>query len=64
MNIDRNQLQRQRIWSLIDSIEDRLGIVAHDIPDLKDRLKAYQDGILKPIYFINYLSKYIDQLEE
>ena len=62
--IDHDQYQMQHIWSLIDSIEYKLNTMAHEIPDLSERLKDYQDGKLKRLYFINYLTKFIDNLEQ
>jgi hypothetical protein len=60
--IDHDQLQRQRVWALVDSIEDKLGLMMHEMDDLKDTLKRYQEGYIKPITFINILNKYIDEL--
>lgn len=60
--LDYDQIQMQQVWSLIDSIEHKLGKMAHEIPDLKDKLKDYQDGKLKRLYFFNWLCKFWDGL--
>ena len=61
--IDHDQILRTRVWALVDVIEDRKGMMMHEMPEWKDRLKKYQDREIKPITFINELSKYIDNLE-
>jgi hypothetical protein len=60
--IDHDQMQMQRVWALVDVIEHRLNLMAHEIPELKDKLQDYQDQKLRRIYFINYLAKFIDNL--
>jgi len=62
--IDHDQYQMQRLWSLICQIEDRTETEAHLIEGLCDKLKDYQDKKLKRSYFIEYLNKYIDQLNK
>jgi hypothetical protein len=31
---------------------------------LSDKLKDYQDGKIKPLYFYNYLTKYWDEVNK
>lgn len=62
--IDHDQMQRQRVWALVDVIEHRTNCMAHEIDGVKDTLKRYQDGYLKSYQFINFLTKYIDTMDE
>lgn len=62
--IDHDQLQRQRVWALVDRVEDMEGMMMHEMPTWKDTLKRYQDGFIKPITFINMLTKHIDDLNK
>lgn len=62
--IDYNQININMIYKILDSIENKKHIMAHDIPGLSDKLKEFQDGKLRPIYFINYLSKFFDELNK
>jgi hypothetical protein len=55
-------LRVNMIHNLLDKIENKLNLMAHEIPELKDKLLAYQDGKIKPLYFYNYLTKYWDEI--
>lgn len=59
--VRRDEVMKARIWNLLDSIENKLGKMAHET-DLVDELKKFQDGDLKPLYFYNRLAKYWDSL--
>lgn len=61
---DNEQLSILLLWETICSIENKTGLMAHEIPGLKDKLQQYQDGKLKRSYFKEYLNKYIDILNK
>lgn len=50
------------IFNKLDQIENKLGIMAHEIPEIADYLRDWQDGKLNPIFFSAKLSKFIDQI--
>lgn len=62
--LDAYQLRKQMMWNLVDLIEDKLGVMAHEIPELRDVLKDYQDQKIKPLYFYNYLTKFFDEVNK
>jgi hypothetical protein len=57
-----NLINQYQIMKNLDSIEKHTNQMAHEIPELQDHLKRYQDGLVNPIYFNEYLNKYIDKL--
>lgn len=68
-NIDHEQALKQRIWALVDAIEDRESrkgkdIMAHEIAWLASRLQEYQDQKIKSLYFYNWLCKQWDEMNE
>lgn len=64
--IDRDQHLVNCIFALLDSIEHKLGndIMAHQIPEIKDDLKSWQDRTLKDLYFYNRLTKFWDSINK
>ena len=57
-----DDLLKQRIWNILDSIEDKLGKMAHEVPELAEDLELYQNGKIKPLYYFNKLTKVFDEL--
>jgi predicted translin family RNA/ssDNA-binding protein len=62
--MDRKQLITNIIFNKLDRIEDRLKKMAHEIPELNDNLKRWQEGELNNNYFNEFLNKFIDNLNE
>lgn len=60
--IDHDQFQRATVWALVDRIEYLTGVEAHELPELKDKLKRYQDGYMTPAQFTLLLKRLIDKL--
>lgn len=48
------------IFRMLDRIEDKVGIMAHEIPEIGEQLKKWQDGKLPTSYFKEQLNKYWD----
>lgn len=63
-NIPRAVDDKNRIFKLLDMIEDRTGHMAHKITDIKDELCKWQDGQLKDIYFMAILTRFWDQINK
>jgi hypothetical protein len=53
---------KSHIFHRLDRIEDITGKMIHEIPELADKLKSWQDGDLNDIYFYETLNKYWDSL--
>jgi len=55
---------KTRIFGLLDSIERRLGetVMIHQIPDLGQKLKSWQDGKVSDIIFLMYLTRTYDEM--
>ena len=62
--MNHKQYQTNRVFSLLNQIENKTNTMAHEIADLKDSLVNWQDGKLKSGFFIEQLSKYIDKVEQ
>lgn len=63
--IDHNQIQMNRIHSLMNSIEDKTGKMFHEFNiELFERYKKVCEGIEKKSYFINTLTKLYDSLNQ
>lgn len=60
----RKEYYSTRIFTLLDRIECRLNVMAHDIPELSDKLKRWHDGEVTDIYFTETLNKFIDKLNQ
>lgn len=60
--IDHKALQAHRIFNLLDQIEMVTSTMAHEIPEIKDDLKDWQDRKTRDIYFYNQLCKYWDKI--
>ena len=61
-NSERDQYMRERILSILSSIERRLGVMAHEIPEIRDDLRSWQDGELKTSYFNFRVCEFFDSL--
>lgn len=59
-----NQIRKDRVFSLLDRIEDRTNKMVHEITELSDKLKAWQDFKVTDTQFIETLNKYIDTLNK
>lgn len=59
-----SQISRNRVFNMPDKIENRVGLMAHEIPELSEQLKLWQDFKIKDYQFIETLNKYIDQLNK
>jgi hypothetical protein len=64
--MESKQIVKNMIFNRLDRIEDKLGngIMAHEIPEIKDRLYLWQDGKLNDSYFLSTLNKFWDNLNE
>ena len=60
---ERDEYMRIRILIMIARIEAKTGKMAHEIPELKDGLKAWQDGEIKSSYFNLTVVNYFDKLD-
>lgn len=56
------QDNRQRVFYMLDLIEDKTGIMAHEIPELKDRLRLWQDENINTSSFMLTLNKFWDNI--
>ena len=52
--------QTNRILNTVDKIEDRLNKMMHEIPELAEDIKYWQDGKIKNVTFMEILNKYLD----
>lgn len=57
------EIQSNRIFARLDRIEDKTGKMAHEIPELTENLKRWQDGKLSGVYFLEQLNKFLDEME-
>jgi len=48
------------IFRMLDQIENKTGVMAHEIPEISVQLKDWQDGKLPSSYFKEQLNKYWD----
>jgi len=55
-------ITKRLIFKRLELIEDKLGTMAHELPDLEHDLKDWQDGKLSDIYFNELLAKYLDAI--
>jgi len=58
------KLHTNYIFNNLDNIENRLNIMAHEIPEIKEELKLWQDKKISSLYFLNHLYKFIDDLNK
>lgn len=59
---DTEQLRVRMILNRLETIEDKLGRMAHEIPDLDLNLRKWQDKETKDISFYNYLVTFLDEV--
>ncbi len=57
------EIQTNRIFARLERIEDKTGKMAHEMPEIAPKLKAWQDGKFNGIYFLEFLNKFLDQME-
>lgn len=62
--MNHKQIATNRIFKTLDRIENKLGKMAHEISAIAPKLKAWQDGKLNGIYFLEFLNKFWDDLGE
>lgn len=53
---------KYRIFNTLDKIEDRVGLMAHEIDAIRYSLLLWQDGKIKDFVFQDLLNKYLDSL--
>ena len=53
---------RGYIFKRLDRIEDVTGSMIHEIPELSEVMRNWQDGMVSDIYFYEFISKYWDSL--
>ena len=53
-------MDRGIIFRMLDRIEDKIGVMAHEIPEIAEQLRKWQDGKLPTSYFKEQLNKYWD----
>ena len=61
--IDHDQISRNRIFNLVDRIENKTGEMIEEIESLAELFRLWQDGKVRNPYMINTLSSFLDQLE-
>lgn len=62
--MNHKQIATNRIFKTLDRIESKLGKMAHEIPAIAPNLKAWQDGNINGIYFLEFLNKFLDEEKE
>lgn len=62
--LNRDQLLVNMIFTTLDNIEAKTGVMAHETPDLAEKLKLWQDKKTKDLYFYNYLTKFFDKVNK
>lgn len=60
----KHELMRRFILNNLDTIEDIVGKMAHEIDGLREKMEDYYAGKINPIYFNEYLNKFIDELRK
>lgn len=60
---EREEFMKQRIFSLLYRIEEKSGKMAHEIPEIMENLKKWQDGEIKSSYFNLTLCTYFDHMD-
>lgn len=60
--INHKQLKVNMIFNLLDRIEDKLGDMAHQIPEITEKLQKWQDKKVSDSFFYNYLTGYWDKI--
>lgn len=53
---------KRLIFEKLDRIELRTRAMAHEIPEIAEKLRQWQDGQLKDSFFSEFLNKYLDKL--
>ena len=51
------------IFKKLDQIELKTKVMAHEIPEIKEHLKKWQDGQLKDSFFSEFLNRYLDKIQ-
>lgn len=54
------ELERNKILNTVDKIEERFNVMMHEIPELAEDFKNWQDGKIKNATFMEILNKYLD----
>lgn len=54
---------KRLIFEKLDRIELKTRVMAHEIPEIADRLRKWQDGQIKDSFFAEFLNKYLDNLQ-
>lgn len=60
--MNHKAINTNRIFKSLDLIENKTKKMAHEIPAISSELKRWQDGQLNGIYFLEFLTKFLDQL--
>jgi len=60
--MNREEYFKTRIFSILASIEKITGLLAHEIPELKENLALWQDGKIKDSFFNIQVMEYFDNL--
>lgn len=53
---------KQHIFNRLDRIEGLTGKMIHEIPELSEVMRNWQDGMINDIYFYEFINKYWDKL--
>lgn len=53
---------KSHIFKRLDRIEDVTGKMIHEIPELSEVMRNWQDGMINDIYFYEFINKYWDKL--
>lgn len=61
--MENKKFIKNRIFSMLESIEKKTKIMAHHDENIKNELKQWQDGKLKDSYFNLILVNYFDSIE-
>lgn len=58
-----HSIERNKVFRMLDKIEDKALIMAHEIPELKDNLRLWQDNKLDSLEFFNELELYYSKMK-
>ena len=60
--MNHKEIRSSRIFSILDKIENKTQTMAHNIDEIKNQLKLWQDGQVSGIFMLETLNQYYDGL--
>jgi predicted DNA-binding protein (MmcQ/YjbR family) len=55
-------IAKNRCFIMLDTIEDKTKIMAHENEKIMNEFKDWMDGKIKDVYFLNFLNRYFDEI--